>query len=122
MKFWGFPGGVVDVDETPAMAALRETAEEVGIDVEIEYQVGTYLLTGGGWPDILASVYKGHIVKGTPHANGTEISTIMWCRVDALPSPLLPDAEAAFEDFVQGEKEVIRPYRRTRVMPEWHDD
>lgn len=31
--YWTFPGGVIDPDETPKDAALRETLEEVGIDI-----------------------------------------------------------------------------------------
>lgn len=33
--FWTFPGGVIDAGESPFIAALRETHEEVGIDVAL---------------------------------------------------------------------------------------
>lgn len=33
-RHWTFPGGVIDVRETPAQAAVRETQEEVGIAVD----------------------------------------------------------------------------------------
>lgn len=32
-SYWTFPGGIIDEGETPKEAALRETLEEVGIDV-----------------------------------------------------------------------------------------
>src|SRR5215469_18770053 len=32
---WTFPGGYFDLGETPASAALRETREEVGMQVEL---------------------------------------------------------------------------------------
>lgn len=32
-NYWTFPGGFIDPDETPQEGALRETLEEVGIDV-----------------------------------------------------------------------------------------
>jgi len=32
--YWTFPGGIIDKDETPKEAAIRETKEEVGIVVE----------------------------------------------------------------------------------------
>jgi 8-oxo-dGTP pyrophosphatase MutT (NUDIX family) len=35
-KYWSFPGGIVDVGETPRQAAVRETREEVGLPVHIE--------------------------------------------------------------------------------------
>lgn len=31
---WSFPGGVIDAGETPLVAAVRETAEEVGLAVD----------------------------------------------------------------------------------------
>jgi len=35
-SYWAFPGGIIDPDETPKEAAIRETLEEVGIDVPPE--------------------------------------------------------------------------------------
>lgn len=32
-EHWTFPGGIVDPDETPRQAAIRETSEEVGLTV-----------------------------------------------------------------------------------------
>jgi ADP-ribose pyrophosphatase YjhB (NUDIX family) len=39
---WTFPGGYVDLGETPAAAALRETREEVGMRVELGQVLGVY--------------------------------------------------------------------------------
>lgn len=33
-KYWSFPGGIIDEDETPRQAAIRETGEEVGIVID----------------------------------------------------------------------------------------
>ena len=35
LKIWLGPGGHVELDEDPVQAALRETKEEVGLDVEL---------------------------------------------------------------------------------------
>jgi ADP-ribose pyrophosphatase YjhB (NUDIX family) len=39
---WTFPGGYVDLGETPAEAALRETSEEVGMRAELRSLLGVY--------------------------------------------------------------------------------
>jgi 8-oxo-dGTP pyrophosphatase MutT (NUDIX family) len=43
---YGIPGGIVEVHETPPMAAIREALEEACIEVEREYIIGTYLFNG----------------------------------------------------------------------------
>ncbi|MBH1956790.1 NUDIX hydrolase [Candidatus Saccharibacteria bacterium] len=35
--YWTFPGGVIDAGESPFVAALRETYEEIGVEVSREH-------------------------------------------------------------------------------------
>ena len=39
---WGFPGGAIELGETPQMAAIRELKEETGLDVETGKIIGVY--------------------------------------------------------------------------------
>lgn len=39
---WGFPGGTVELGETPQMAAVREVKEETGLDVVVGELIGIY--------------------------------------------------------------------------------
>ena len=39
---WALPGGAMEIGETIGQAAVRETKEETGLDVEPEYIVGVY--------------------------------------------------------------------------------
>ncbi len=42
LGLWTFPGGFVDLGETPAEAARRETVEEVGMEVRLGRVLGIY--------------------------------------------------------------------------------
>jgi 8-oxo-dGTP diphosphatase len=115
---YGIPGGIVEVHETPPMAAIREAFEEARIEVVLEYIIGTYLLTGGGWPDIFATVYKARIVRGEPIVgDANEIKAVLWRDPKNPPAPLVSDAEAAIQDWLAGKRGIVRTYRRTKGMP-----
>jgi ADP-ribose pyrophosphatase YjhB (NUDIX family) len=52
---WTFPGGYVDLGETPATAAVRETREEVGMRVELGRPLGIY--SDPAYPSVAVVVY-----------------------------------------------------------------
>ena len=112
-RCYGFPGGLVEPLETPPIAASREVYEEISIKVKIDYLIGSYLLKGGGLPGMFASVYKGHIIGGALSIkNKSEIEDVFWCDSSNLPAPLLPDAEAALEDYLNKRQGVVRDHQR----------
>ena len=58
---WAFPGGYVDRGETLENAAIRETKEEVNLDVEIEALLNVYSYRG---EPVIVIVYVVRIVGG----------------------------------------------------------
>jgi ADP-ribose pyrophosphatase len=82
--------GLVDGDETPEQTILRESREEMGLEVESLEKIGDFLLTPGGC-DELCSLFAGRVRLGTIGADGllgsgglaSENEDI---RVRALPS------------------------------------
>jgi ADP-ribose pyrophosphatase YjhB (NUDIX family) len=63
--FWSFPCGFMEIDETTEQAALRETREETGLEVELQGLVGAYSYNesyfGGS---IVVIVYRAKVLGG----------------------------------------------------------
>ncbi len=90
---WGVLGGAVEVGESPAAAAVRETREEIGVEVRL-----TRLLDVLGGPDYevsyphgdraayVTAVYEAQILHGTPAADRDELTATAWFRTGDLPA------------------------------------
>lgn len=79
---WAFPGGRVEAGESPAETAVRETKEEVGLDVEIQriLDVVTYLpreLGRGNWNQVVLIDYLARPLGGAIKLNA-ESSDYRW--------------------------------------------
>jgi len=65
---WSIPWGLVDGNESPEAAALRETREESGIRADIEGLLGIQNLSANGWLGIVflcrhVSVVPSHLPR-----------------------------------------------------------
>ncbi len=69
---WNLPAGYVEIDETPAQAAARETREETGLTVRIGPLVGVWAFDDDPRGNGLLIVYRAQVVGGklqaTPEA------------------------------------------------------
>lgn len=68
--FWSFPCGFMEVDETTRQAAIRETREETGLDVELRDHLGTYSYAKSWWGgSVVIVAYTARILsKPVPRA------------------------------------------------------
>jgi ADP-ribose pyrophosphatase YjhB (NUDIX family) len=92
---WALPGGAMDLGESLPTTAMRETAEETGIDVEITGLVGIFtdprhviLYTSNGEVrQEFSVVFAARPTGGSPttSAETTEVRWIPVREIDALP-------------------------------------
>ncbi len=92
---WALPGGGMDLGESLPDTAVRETAEETGIDVEVTGLVGIFtdprhviLYTSNGEVrQEFSVVFSARPVAGTPtpSVETTEVRWIPAREIDSLP-------------------------------------
>lgn len=83
---WGFPGGLLEKGEEPPDAALRECAEEVGLDIDVVGEPAVVVDPGPRRVDI---VFRARPAAGAApddiRPTSPEIVECRWFAPDALP-------------------------------------
>jgi ADP-ribose pyrophosphatase YjhB (NUDIX family) len=85
MGFWTLPGGYIESGESSALAALRETREEAGVDIKLD---GFYILTEEPSVSQIYLVYRAHTTDRDVHP-GPEVVAAQWFAEDAVPWAML---------------------------------
>ena len=87
---WGFPGGTVELGETPQMAAVREIKEETGLDVEVGELIGIYTdfdvecPNGDKFQSILIA-YTLYETGGALYCDQQETIELQYFQLDQVP-------------------------------------
>ncbi len=84
---WGIPGGFIAGREQPEAGIRRELREEVGLEVDDLELSFVRTIEHTNQVEIF---YRARPV-GEPHAQGIEIDTLGWFRLDELPDGLSKD-------------------------------
>jgi len=79
---WGLPGGARDSHESVGTAALREAAEEAGIDSGSVRLTGVHTADHGGWS--YATVLAEALGELTPVSANAESVEVRWQTVQAV--------------------------------------
>jgi ADP-ribose pyrophosphatase YjhB (NUDIX family) len=107
---WGLPGGYVEAGESVQIAAVREVAEETGVQVSIGRLVGVYsdpAMQVIEYPDGRRVHAINLCFEADPVAIGVastpdEVLATGYFAPDALPDPLVPIHRVRIADAVAG--------------------
>ena len=90
-RYWTIPGGVVDADEDPRSAAVREAWEEAGVRVRAGAVLGVF---SASWPDRIILIYGAEMDAGAEHrftpVHTHEIDAVEWRDLDEALRTLAP--------------------------------
>lgn len=80
LGLWVFPGGYMDVGETAEEAAIRETMEEVNLEVGGLSLLGVFTRVE---PGVVVITYEA--VASGEASPGPEAAEVRWFRTDEIP-------------------------------------
>jgi ADP-ribose pyrophosphatase YjhB (NUDIX family) len=100
-EVWCLPSGGVDEGESVAEAAIRETREETGLDVELTRLVGVYSRLGG-LPDVHAVLYEAKPIGGELRLQPGETIEIRYFAPDGLPDEMTFAHRKRIADAISG--------------------
>lgn len=103
---WGFPGGAIEIGETPEMAAIREIKEETGLVVEVEDLIGIYtdynmIYSNGDQAQSICIVYKLKAKSGTLSCDHVESIELKYFPINGLPDMFCQQHEEIKRDLVK---------------------
>lgn len=112
-EVWGFPGGAVEMGESVAEAAVRETYEETGLRVRVTSLLGVYSAYPDEYPngDKVQSIsvfFRCAIEGGQLTVDGHETLALAYFHLDDLPELVNQQHRDVAEDFRTGRTAVWR--------------
>jgi len=98
---WELPGGIGELNETPAETAVREVFEETGLTVVAREMTGYYYTSEN---DKLHFVYRCEKAQASAVLlpDGAEVSECAYWPQDALPRPISDWTIRRIQDAISG--------------------
>jgi ADP-ribose pyrophosphatase YjhB (NUDIX family) len=95
---WSTPGGIIEMEDTPADAVVREVWEETGLVVRPSRIIGVYggpnfvvVYPNGDETQYISCIFECEVLSGEPRAGDDEISEVQfWSRDEARGLPMSP--------------------------------
>ena len=104
---WGFPGGAIELGETPEMASKREVKEETGLDIEVNKLIGIYtdsdvVCANGDKVHSICIGYEMSVVGGELICDENETLELKYFSLDNMPELFCKQHEELLRDVMKG--------------------
>ncbi len=105
-KKWGFPGGAIEIGETPEMAAVREVKEETGLDVKVSGLIGIYTDCDMEYPNgdkshSICIVYELEMIGGELKCDNLETVDLQYFGLNEMPELFCKQHEETKKDLLK---------------------
>ena len=97
---WTFPGGKIEKDESPNLAAIREVWEEVEIKISAPQYLGNFLNTREYKRDTI-HCFTATVAGADFKIDPLEITVAQWFSIDQLPKPIGYNAKIILELYAK---------------------
>ena len=98
---WCLPGGFVNDDEEPALAAARECLEEICAGVEMTGLIGVYHISKRDAPSMIGIAYRAKLVDGAVPSPGAEMLEVRVFPIESPPPLAFPSHQTVLAEFLK---------------------
>jgi ADP-ribose pyrophosphatase YjhB (NUDIX family) len=89
-EIWGFPGGIMELGESAEETAIREIAEETGLQVAVTDLIGIYtkyqvVLGNGDRCQTITFFFKARVTGGSLRIDMNETFDLRFFTIDEAP-------------------------------------
>lgn len=103
---WILPSGGVEDGESLAQAAIRETKEETGLDVELTRLIGVYSRLSNMSPAHIV-LFAARPIAGEIQCQPGETIAVEWFAFDEIPEPLSLGHTRRIKDALEDASGVV---------------
>ena len=108
---WDLPGGVVELDELPSEAAIREMYEETGYEIQIDYEFAQYI---DKTRNDCQHLFVSQIVGGELKRTTSETRDLRWFSLNQLPLFIIPNRKRQIQDAL-----TIKNFEEYEISENW---